>query len=357
MNPAISVIMPCYHVEEYLPDIISDFDVQTFQDIEIILVNDGGGDKQLKTMTHLKEKNEKIIIIDKPNGGLPSARNAGLMQAKGEYVVFVDPDDRVIPFFLQKLLEAITSENTDVAVGGFVIHYTKEGRKVEDFLNVSDLPVDGNKRIEYLLSISTVRNAVWNKIYRTAFLKECQCRFNEGLFYSEDEEFNMRILLKTNRITLIPDSGYVYMCRDSNSICSKYVEGYKEARELAISLREQVMRKIGMSDEEIHKVMLEDYYLLGYFMVCNLLKKRSPLSYKERKKYVAMHVLNNPTMTEAFKKRNSLNDNLFTKVYNQCFKWHSAFLMVYTFRLLYGLKYNFMGCYIALAPYLKQYKK
>lgn len=354
MNPRISVILPCYHMEEYLLDIMSDLRSQSFRDIEIILVNDGGGERQLKLMCLLKGNDERVLIVDKPNGGLCSARNAGLEIAKGEYISFVDPDDRIEPFYLQRLLEAITSEEADIAVGGYVCYYTQEKRKLNEFLNCSGLNIDRNKRVEYLLSVPSVRNAVWNKIYRADFIHSHQLTFDESLVFSEDETFNMQCLLQTNRLVLIPDCGYVYMCRDANSICSKYVNNYREARMQSINLRINVMKKIALSEEKIHQILLEEYFLLGYFLLCNLFKKESPLSFREKKRYIDSYILQDSHMIHSVKARDSRWDNFFTKVYTRCFKTQSATIVAIVFGSLYKLKYRFMGVYISLAPMLKR---
>lgn len=354
MNPKISVILPCYHVEAYLPDIMSDLRSQSFQDIEIILVNDGGGNRQLELMHSLKGEDNKVIIIDKPNGGICSARNAGLKVAKGEYISFIDPDDRLETFYLQRLLKAITSEDADIAVGGYIFNYVREKNKVNDFLECSNLSIDGNERIRYLLLVPTVRNAVWDKIYKAAFLSSLQLAFDETLTYGEDEAFNMQCFLRTNRIVLIPECGYIYMCRDSDSLCSKYVSRYRESRLHALSLRMEVMEKLGLSGEDIRRILLEEYYLLGYFLLCNIFKKGSPLSFREKKRYINDYILQPFQIIEAVKVRNCSLDNFFTKVYAKCFKMGSATGMAVVFGLLYGLKYRFMRVYIALVPMLKK---
>lgn len=354
MSPKISVILPCYHMEEYLSDIMSDLRSQSFRDIEIILVNDGGGERQLKLMCFLKGNDERVIIVDKPNGGLCSARNAGLKVATGEYISFIDPDDRIEPFYLQRLLEAIISEEADIAVGGYVLYYTREKRKLNEFLNGSGLNTDSNKKIECLLTVPSVRNAVWNKIYRADFIHSHQLTFDESLVFCEDEIFNMQCLLQTNRLVLIPDCGYVYMCRDANSICSKYVKNYREARMRAINLRIKVMKKIALSEEKIHQILLEEYFLLGYFLLCNLFKKKSPLSFCEKKRYISSYILQDAQMILAVKARDGRWDNFFTKVYTRCFKTQSATVMAVVFGSLYKLKYRFMRLYISLAPMLKR---
>lgn len=353
MTPKISVILPCYHVEEYLSDIIADLRAQSHQNQEIILVNDGGGSRQLELMHHLKGDDDKIIIIDKPNGGLCSARNAGMKAATGDYISFVDPDDRLEPFFLQNLLEAITSEDADIAAGGYTICYTREKYKLNDFLK-DPAGMGINEKTEYLLSVPTVRNAVWNKIYRTEFIQSAQLAFDKEMTFSEDEEFNMQCLLHTNRMALIPNCGYIYMCRDANSICSKYSRRYRESRLKALSVRIQVMERMELPKEKIRQILLEDYYLLGYSLLCNIFKKNTPLSFRQKKEYINSYILNDTRIAEAVRLRDARMDNFFTRAYSICFKAKSASCIILVFGLLYGLKNRFRQAYACMAPMLKR---
>lgn len=353
MTSKISVILPCYHMEEYLSDILSDLRAQSYQNLEIIFVNDGGGSHQLELMHHLKGDDDKIIIIDKPNGGLSSARNAGMKAATGEYISFVDPDDRLEPFYLQSLLEAITTGNADIAAGGYTICYTREKYKLNDFLKDST-GMDSNRKIEYLLSVPTVRNAVWNKIYRTDFIRSVRLAFDEEITFSEDEAFNMQCLLHTNRMALIPNCGYIYMCRDANSICSKYSQRYRESRLKALSIRIKVMERMELPKEKIRQILLEDYYLLGYSLLCNIFKKNTPLSFRQKKEYINSYILNDARIAEAVRLRDARMDNFFTRAFSMSFKTKSASCMVLVFGLLYGLKNRFTQAYARIAPILKR---
>ena len=356
MNPVVSVIIPCFRVEAFLPDIMIDLREQSFKDFEIILINDGGGDHLLTLMYHFKTDDDRVVIIDQPNGGVSSARNAGLNIAKGEYIVFVDPDDRLKPYYLQSLLAGITSRDADIAVGGFVVNYTMEKRTESTLLNPSFLSSDYNKRAEYLLSMDTICSPLWNKIYRTDFLKKHDVNFNIYMRYSEDELFNLQCLLLTNRLVLLPEIGYLYMCRDSDSVSSKHIKQFKENRELALSYRMEVLRKIGVAEKRITDIWNEGYYLLGYFCLCNLFKKGCPLSFKEKKEYIKKYIWEDKSIKEAFYAHCYKNTNLFTYIYVLCFKFHSVTFAACTFRSLYYLKYNFKRTYINLIPYLKRCK-
>ena len=113
-KPLVSVLIPVYNVEKYLERCLDSILKQTLTKIEIICVNDGSTDNSLSILKEYQKKDSRIIIVNKENGGLPSARNAGLDRAEGKYVGFVDSDDYIEPNMFQKLYDTAESEK----VGG-----------------------------------------------------------------------------------------------------------------------------------------------------------------------------------------------------------------------------------------------
>ena len=114
----ISVIIPVYNAESYLDGCIKSFINQTFTDFELILVNDGSSDRSSEICSRAAADDGRIVLIDKKNGGVSSARNAGLDAASGDWIVFADSDDFAQPDCLRVLLEAAINSKADFAVGG-----------------------------------------------------------------------------------------------------------------------------------------------------------------------------------------------------------------------------------------------
>ena len=117
-TPLVSVLIPVYNVEKYLSRCLDSLINQTLTDIEIICVNDGSTDDSLKILRQYQEKDNRIVIVDKKNGGLPSARNAGLDRARGQYVGFVDSDDYVEPSMFETLYKTAKKKNSEVVICG-----------------------------------------------------------------------------------------------------------------------------------------------------------------------------------------------------------------------------------------------
>ena len=119
MKPLVSIIIPVYQVEKYLDKCIASVVGQTYQNLQIILVDDGSTDRSPAICDNWKEQDSRITVIHQPNGGLSRARNAGLKIATGEFVGLVDSDDWIEPLMIETLLSALQETAADIAVGGF----------------------------------------------------------------------------------------------------------------------------------------------------------------------------------------------------------------------------------------------
>jgi len=179
----VSVIIPIYNTEEYLTDCIDSVLYQTHNIIEILLVDDGSIDKSLKICEAYASEDSRIAVIHKKNGGVSSARNVGLIAAKGEFICFVDSDDYLEPFFLEKLLDCFNTEKTLMCVsnkylrGDAVI-------KIFEVQNCNHLEKD-----DALIRLLTLRFAtsLWSCLYRKEALEGIY--LNESCHYWEDIEY------------------------------------------------------------------------------------------------------------------------------------------------------------------------
>ena len=222
----ISVIVPVYNVEQYLEKCLDTIINQTFKDIEIICVNDGSTDNSRKILEDYKNKDRRIKIIDKENGGLSSARNTGMKIAKGRFLSFVDSDDWIDLTMLEKLYNNITALNTDISI--CAVHLFDEAQqKINDdepYFNLSyfDNSFD-NKAFSYIDAkpfLMDVCVMAWNKLYRRRFVQECAAEFPDGLIF-EDGPFFFSIFFKTQKVSIVRDLLYYYRKNRSGSIVQK----------------------------------------------------------------------------------------------------------------------------------------
>lgn len=217
----ISVIVPVYNVEIYLERCIKSIVEQSFKDLEILLIDDGSTDNSGLICDKWAEKDKRIHVIHKKNGGLSDARNAGLDIYKGEYVCFVDSDDYLEIDMLEELMCALEKNKADIAVCNFVYEYEDEDKQTqnyEEFRIEEELLLTGR---QFMLLGTKERHSfgvvVWNKLFKRKIFQKL--RFPEGKLH-EDEFVFHQIMYKCKSVICIPKTGYHYFQR-KGSITSK----------------------------------------------------------------------------------------------------------------------------------------
>lgn len=225
-KPTISVIVPVYNVEKYLRKCLDSILNQTFSDIEVICVNDGTRDSSRKILVEYTKKDYRVKIVDKKNGGLSSARNAGYKVAQGEFISYIDSDDWIEPTMLEKLYESMISYNTDISICA-VHQFDETAGKIDDSnpyytLGFFDESFD-NRAFSYKETkpfIMDVCVMAWNKLYRKSHIEKCKAEFPEGLIF-EDGPFFFSIFFQTERVSIVRDFLYYYRTNRKGSIIHK----------------------------------------------------------------------------------------------------------------------------------------
>lgn len=217
MEPLISIIIPIYNVELYIHRCIKSVLVQTYTNLEIILVNDGSPDNCGRICDEYAQKDERIRVIHKKNGGLSNARNAGIAVAKGEYIGFVDSDDYIEPSMYEKLLNAILTQNTKLSMSAFYCEH--EDGKLDELNNVQLIPNGVLLAEEVFVKLSEGNGwfftVAWNKLYHKSLLNP---RFYPNGKYHEDEFTIAPLLWEAKKISCISDKCYHYIYMREGSI-------------------------------------------------------------------------------------------------------------------------------------------
>lgn len=239
MKPEISIIVPIYKVEEYLIRCIDSILAQTFTNFELILVDDGSPDNCGKICDEYAKKDERIKVIHKENGGLSSARNAGIKVATGDFIGFVDSDDYINKEMYLKLYELCKSTNSQIGICNFQ-------REINGILEVvnHDLVVkvlDNVEAMKELFRGVLYRFSACNKIFHKSCFKGVT--FPEGRIH-EDLATMYKLFNNSEKSVYINYSGYVYVKRENSILTSKYNPNRLQAFE---------------SWEEILKFMMEKY--------------------------------------------------------------------------------------------------
>lgn len=207
--PRISVIVPVYRVEKYLPQCLDSIVGQSYKDLEIILIDDGSPDKCGEICDEYAVRDERIMVIHKENSGLSAARNDGIDRAAGDWIAFVDSDDWCEPDYYEKLLEAAGENAPDVIIaGGYYKEYHQKRKEVRHF-NEACFYKD-KEHLEDLRAQITVFGLPWDKLYRASFLKENGFRYDASVRACEDFLFNFQVFDKAGCVGLVPAIGYHY---------------------------------------------------------------------------------------------------------------------------------------------------
>lgn len=218
-HPTLSIIVPVYNVEDYLNACLDSLQAQTFNDLEIVCVNDGSPDGSREILTRRQAEDARIVVVDKPNGGLSSARNAGINAARGTYIGFLDADDRFTPNACQRITETFQQTNADVVTfGGYCNPKEAATPWITLKLSPRDAVYNGFKPALMFEEQSTpyIRTAC-----RKAFLDECGIRFEETLPFGEDQVFFFDIYPNSRKTALISDKLYEYRIEREGSLTSK----------------------------------------------------------------------------------------------------------------------------------------
>ena len=211
--PLVSVIVPCYNVEQYLPQCIDSILNQTYQNLEVWLVDDGSPDRCGEICDEYAKKDARIKVINKKNGGLADARNVALDVMTGEYVVFVDSDDYISPTHIEGLYHLIEKYGADVSVNTFCSFYEGSSPNPSP-KSTKDWVLDGLHAAEIMFYQEHFDTTAWGKMYKASLFDGI--RYPQGLLF-EDLPTTYRLLLKANKVVFNDEQSYFYLLR-SNSI-------------------------------------------------------------------------------------------------------------------------------------------
>lgn len=205
MEVKISIIIPFYNVEKYLRECLDSILNQTFQDFEIICVDDGSTDKSLEILQEYKRKDDRFVILQQRHSGAGAARNYGIKSAKGKYVQFLDSDDWFEPEMLEELYSRAEKFNTDIVVcssrkfdeEGNLLESGKQNASFDTDITPQEQPFSG---LDFKENIFCINNtAPWNKLYLKQFLLDNNIKF-QNLTSCNDVAFSLESLACAKRI-------------------------------------------------------------------------------------------------------------------------------------------------------------
>ncbi len=216
--PLISIIVPVYNVEKYLPKCLESIIAQTFSDFEAILVNDGSTDNSGNICDSYAKKDKRFVVIHKENGGQSSARNAALRVVKGKYIGFVDSDDYIAPDMYSFLYKSIVEYNSDISVCSFY-KVDKNGQIQKNKPAGTIKHMDKEEATRTLFGREHFENYIWDKLYKSTLFDDIL--FPENQLY-EDIAIMYRLFDKCKSIVYLSEPKYYYVHRQGSSVNCKF---------------------------------------------------------------------------------------------------------------------------------------
>lgn len=215
-KPMVSVIIPVYNVEKYLTKCIESVLSQTYENIEILLIDDGSTDKSAAICEMYSEKHENIRVIHKSNGGLSSARNAGIDIATGDYINFLDSDDYILPEMYLEMLEHMLKQESQICICS-IKKIDEEGNVIKE----SQLQEGtySQKEIFRIMSLDSTYRTACNKMYRKEIFNGL--RFPIGYIH-EDEFLAHHIFKRCEKVFVCNSPFYIYVRRNNSIMTSQY---------------------------------------------------------------------------------------------------------------------------------------
>lgn len=344
----ISIVIPCYKAEKFISDIIHDVLAQTFVDYELIIVSNGIGRYAQENIVKriIEQFPDKIIrLISTDEGGVSKARNKGIEQAQGDFITFLDADDRIEPNYLSILFNGV--KESDIVIGGYTQYFEKEDR-LQDWSIDTDMYSQLQK--DWLFQLGwNVFAPPYAKLYSKKILMDTNVRFDEDLSYMEDGIFNLRLFLKNPRnIHFVRQTGYRYICRDNMSAISIYHPNLKKAWEVRSQLILEFHKTL-FPEKSREKLKNGYVYLTAYESLQNIFKQGNPYSFKEKRREVKKLLFEDET-TKTVLLNNSPNDRLNYIIFNKLYSTRSPLILTSAYCCMHFFRQRFSFLYYKVKP-------
>ncbi len=206
----VSVVIPVYNAQATVARCLDSVLAQTYDDWEILAVNDGSADDSLDILRRYAQRDARVRVMDQPNGGVAAARNRGLGEATGDWVQFVDSDDTLLPDAMERMVRAMETNQSDLAIAPYV--EIMGGKRHTRALMRWEGTLDQRSLLHHfsLNPNSFFYAALWNKLYRRHLIEKHGLRFDGDLPWGEDFDFNTRYYRHVRGVSVLREPVYEY---------------------------------------------------------------------------------------------------------------------------------------------------
>lgn len=311
----VSIIVPIYNAEKYLEECIESILNQTYENIEVILVNDGSTDNSLSICKKYKKNDDRIVILNKINTGVSDSRNEGMKKSSGKYLCFVDSDDTIDNKFVEIMIKELSETGTDVVFCNYMYNYEGKLIKKKPRLKTGVYQIEEikHKLIDDGTMSGILFGTVWGAIYKRDIIKKNNIEFYREIKYNEDGIFNIEYCLNSKKIRVISDE-YLYFYRQTDQSASKKHLKYNRilpATEKIIDIFRKKEFNLNMNLEcQLGARKVSE----AFWMVLDLCSKNNTDNYKIIKKDLK-DLLNKKELCESYKYINTRDINRYKYIY------------------------------------------
>lgn len=290
-NEIVSVVVPIYNVEKYLEESVNSILKQTYDNLQIILVNDGSTDNSWEICKKLEKEDSRIIAVTQKNSGVSVARNKGMDLASGDWIMFVDPDDILDKKIVSTLMNE-TNDGVDIAINS-CFGFNNNSKKRAHFFG-KDRTFDNDKLDLYLQLLNgaygqtgelfTAIGVPWGKLYRREFLKKYNLKFDPKLRRMQDNIFNMYAFCYANKIKYIDQPLYYYRLENITNFGKKNKKRFEKIFKPVIVARYKGLKKLNLySNPRIYEMYVNESADIFINIINNRILEDRRMNIKELK--------------------------------------------------------------------------
>ena len=277
MDPLVSVIVPIYKVEQYLHRCVDSILSQTYSNLEIILVDDGSPDNCGEICDNYAVKDLRISVIHKKNGGLGDARNFGILQASGDYIVHIDSDDFVTKNHIETLLNLCIKYNAEISICGTHYYASEADLKIPEEL-IKEIVFDSVTALKHMLYQREYDTSAWAKMYKRSLF--------DGVLYSdlynEDLATTYKLMLKAHKVAYTSKKLYYYFQRP-DSMMGAFSPKKLDILKISTMMQADIVTKYPALTLPLYSKIVSMYF--GVALQMNSNEPNSRLLWEEIKKY------------------------------------------------------------------------
>lgn len=236
----ISVIVPVYNAEKYIKQTVEAIQNQDYQELEILLINDGSKDNSLRICQEIARADDRVRVFDQANCGVSKARNRGLQEARGEYIAFADADDNLEKDMLSTLYDCMQQYHADIVSCGAGV--VENGRIIKEEYGTNTLTeYDTDHALQYFLSGQKVNIGVWTKLFRRELLQDIQ--FMEDKKINEDKLFIFDALLKADKFVVKDVTKYYYCKREGSATTREFDQRWFDSLDITDMMEQKILKE------------------------------------------------------------------------------------------------------------------